>query len=399
MRILVLLNRVPWPLNDGGAIGSYHFVRGYADAGCEVHCLAMNTSKHYVELKDTADGFNGVAEFISIPVDNRIRLPAALMNLFTGRSFVTERFRSADFEQQLRTMLQKNNYDVVHIDGLPCCQYMDLVKQFSKAKMAYRAHNVEFLIWQRAAEAEKGPLKKWYLGLQARRLKAFEAWALGKADSVLAISVEDEEQLHKLQKEAKTVIVPAGIDIDASKPVVKASGFSLFFIGALDWLPNLQGLEWFIKEIWPAVHQEFPDLELHIAGKKMPPQVYAYAADKLIIHGEVPSSADFINQHKVLLSPLLSGSGVRIKLIEAMTMGKVVLSTSVSAEGSGAEDGIHLLLADDKEAFLKQIRRLMKETGLQEQLSENARAFAIEKFQNKNVIAALLSHYEELCNS
>ncbi len=396
MRILVLLNRIPYPLNDGGAIGSYHFVKGYVDAGCEVYCLAMNTTKHQVDLKDTGDAFKGVKEFVVIPVDNHIRPIPALKNLLTDRSYVIERFRSSAYEISLIKLLKENQFDVVHVDGLPPCLYIDTVRRNSSAKVVQRAHNVEYKIWERAAGADANPIKGLYLGIQARRLKAFEKEALGKVDTVLAISKEDDGFIHELQPTAKTIIVPAGMDIDESKPVVQVQDVSLFFIGALDWLPNLQGLDWFLKDVWPKIHEAFPEMKFHIAGKKMPQQFYNFGNLNVAAYGEVPSSVAYMNQYSVLLSPLLSGSGVRIKIIEAMAMGKVILSTSVSAEGSGAIDGQHLLIANSADEYIKQIRRLKDEPGLLSRLSQNARTFAIDNFQNKKIIARLIEYYKQM---
>ena len=398
MRILVLLNRRPCPLNDGGAIGSYHFVKGYVNAGCDVSCLAMNTTKHYVDMKNTGDAFAGVREFVAIPIDNRIRPVAALLNLFSSQSYVIERFRSSEYENALIKLLKENTFDIVHVDGLPTCLYIDTIRQNSKAKIVQRAHNVEYKIWERAATADANPLKRWYLDIQARRLKAFEQEALGKVDTVLAISREDEGFIHELQPKSKTIIVPAGLDIDESKPASQPKEVSLFFIGSFDWLPNLQGLDWFLQDVWPKVHAAFPDLALHIAGKKMPEQFRKLSSLNIVAHGEVPSSSEFMDKYTVLVSPLISGSGVRIKIIEAMAIGKVVLSTTVSAEGSGAEDGEHLLIADHADEYINQLKRLKDEAGLLPKLSQNARAFAVDNFQNKNVIAKLIAYYKELCS-
>ena len=397
LRILVLLNRVPFPLNDGGAIGAYHFVKGYADAGCEVVCLAMNTSKHYVDMDQTRDAFKGVNRFITVPIDNRIKPTRALLNLLSGRSYVIERFDVQAYRDALIRLLKEKDFDIIHIDGLPPCAYIDTLRAHSRAKLSMRAHNVEYKLWERAAMADPNPLKRWYIGIQSERLRAFEAHALGIVDLVLAISQEDDRFIHELQPRANTILVPAGMDIDDSKPVIQPKELSFFHIGALDWLPNLQGLDWFLKEVWPRIHEAFPEIKFHIAGKKMPSQFYNFASQNVVAYGEVPSSIDFINSYSVLLSPMISGSGVRIKIIEAMAMGKVVLATSVSAEGSGAVDDRDLLIANDADAFIRQIHRLKTETGLMDRLSLSARKFALDHFQNKKVIERLLDHYRLLC--
>ena len=398
MRILVLLNRVPYPLNDGGAICSYYSVKGYIDAGCEVTCLAMNTSKHYVDLSKTGKAFAGVRDIQTVPLDNRIKPLPALLNLFGRKSYVVDRFQSQEYERKLTEILKQQTYDVVHVDNLPSCLYIDTVRRYSQTPIVYRAHNVEYNIWSRAADADTNPFKKMYLRIQAERLRKFELSSLQKADMVLAISKDDETFIKEIVPGKKTLVFPAGIDIDESHVPDRPSEVSLFFIGALDWLPNLQGLDWFLNDVWPQVHAAFPDLKFHLAGKKMPQQFYNYASQNVVAYGEVPSASEFMAQHSVLLSPALSGSGVRVKIIEALASGKVILSTTIAAEGSGTEDGKNILIADTAADYVRQIRRLIQETGLLASISKNARDFALDNFQNKKLIAGLLDQYKLLCS-
>ena len=392
MRILVLLNRIPYPLNDGGAIGSYQFVNGYAQAGQQVYCLAMNTTKHPVDMAATGDTFNHIQQFITVNIDNRIKPLDALLNLLSTQSYIVSRFESKAYRAALIKLLSSETFDVIHLDGLPLCLYIDTIRALSKAKLVYRAHNVEYKIWERGAAAAY-TIKHWYLQLQAGRLRTFEAKMLAAVDRVLAISIEDNAFIHAIAPTAKTIITPAGIDIDDSLPIAIPQELSLFFIGSLDWLPNLQGLDWFISDIWPAINRKFPALKFHIAGKKMPSHFYEYASSNIIVHGEVASAREFINQHTVLLSPLVSGSGVRIKIIEAMALGKVVISTTVSAEGLGAIDGHSILIANNIEDFLVQLQKLMDRPMMLQDLSRNAHTFAVNHFQNSTIMARLIQDY------
>ncbi len=394
----MLLNRVPYPLNDGGAICSYYAVKGYVDAGCEVTCLAINTSKHYVDLSKTGTAFSGVKDLQTVALDNRIKPLAALVNLLGSKSYVVDRFQSEEYERKLTEILQAQTYDVVHVDNLPSCLYIDTVRRYSKAPIVYRAHNVEYNIWSRAAEADTNPLKKIYLRIQAERLRKFELVSLQKADMVLPISKDDEAFIKEVIPGKKTVVFPAGIDIDERHTLDPPAEVSLFFIGALDWLPNLQGLDWFLHEVWPQVHAAFPDMKFHLAGKKMPQRFYNYASQNVVAYGEVPSASEFMAQHSVLLSPALSGSGVRIKIIEAMAAGKVILSTTIAAEGSGTEDSKNILIADTAADYVRQILRLIQEPDLLVSISKNARDFALGNFQNKTLIAGLLDQYRLLCS-
>jgi glycosyltransferase involved in cell wall biosynthesis len=392
----MLSNRIPYPLNDGGAICIYNALKGYADANADLYWLSMNTTKHFVDLSATGNIFDKMTQRRTVLVDNKIRPLDALSNLFSGQSYVVSRFNSKEYERELIQILRAREFDVVHFDSLSTCPYIDTVRRYSKAKIVYRAHNVEYKLWERAAAEDSNPLKGFYIGIQAKRLFKFETEVYKKVDSVLAISTEDQQFIKEVAPIAKVYVFPAGMNIDESRPVTLPSAFSLFFIGALDWLPNLQGLDWFIQDIWPSIKARFPQLKFHIAGKKMPAKFYEYASMNIVAHGEVPSAADFMDQHSVLLSPLVSGSGVRIKIIEAMALGKVVLTTTVSAEGSGAIDGKHILIADNKEQFISQIEKLLDAPELLHQLSLNARNFAIENFQNKRVMAKLLEYYRNL---
>ena len=265
---MVLLNRVPYPLNDGGAICSYYSLKGYADAGCDVTCLAINTTKHYVDLTKTGSAFSHIPDLHTVPIDNRIKPLLALLNLFKSESYITERFRSAEFDQTLIRILQEKEFDIVHVDNLASCLYIDTIRLHSRAKIVYRAHNVEYNIWSRAAAADTNPLKRIYYKIQAERLRKFEIASLQKSDMVLAISADDAAFIKAIVPGKRVVIFPAGIDIDESKTTTEPKEVSLFFIGALDWLPNLQGLNWFLSDVWPKVHAAFPDLTFHLAGKK-----------------------------------------------------------------------------------------------------------------------------------
>jgi glycosyltransferase involved in cell wall biosynthesis len=186
----------------------------------------------------TGEAFKGVSRFITVPVDNRIKPFRALLNLFSGRSYVVERFDVPAYREALIQLLQEKDFDIIHIDGLPPCAYIDTLRAHSGAKLSLRAHNVEYKLWERASVADANPLKRWYIAIQSSRLRAFEAYAMGAVDLVLAISQEDERLIHELQPRSKTLIVPAGMDIDENKPVIQPGGLSLFHIGAMDWLPE-----------------------------------------------------------------------------------------------------------------------------------------------------------------
>ncbi len=395
MNLLVLLNRIPYPLNDGGAIGAYNFVRGYAEANCNVTMLAMNTTKHFVDEKTVQEIFGKYGEVHTVNIDNKIKPLNALLNLFGNKSYVIERFISEEFERRLIEILSQKKFDVVHVDGLPPSAYIDVVRKYSNAKISMRAHNVEHVIWERIASEEKNIFKKIYLSIQAKRLKKYEINALAKCDVALAISREDEDTIKAVSPSVKTIIVPAGMDIDETLNS-DYSGNDLFFIGSFDWLPNLQGIDWFFENAWNDVKQKFSSLKFFIAGKKMPEHIFKLKSENVIPLGEVPDAKKFILEHGIMLVPLVSGSGIRIKIVEAMALGKPVVATSIAAEGLGLTNEKNILIANNAPEFVTQIGKILNDISLRKMIGENAHTFALENFQNKRIFQKLTAYYRQI---
>lgn len=396
LRVLILLNRIPYPLNDGGAIGAYNFVKGYAEAGCTVTMLAMNTSKHFVDEATIVKVFSKYATGKTVYIDNKIKPIPAFKNLFKKESYIIERFISKGYENTLIAMLQQHEYDVVHIDGLPPAAYIDVVRQHSKAKVSMRAHNVEHVIWQRIAEMEGNPLKKIYVGIQAKRLKEFELEAIRKCDLVMAISKEDEDTIKAAIPNAVTRVVPAGMDISPAVVNTNYNPLDLCFIGSFDWMPNLQGIDWFMKEVWADLVKQYPSIKLNIAGKQMPAHIHALKSANLNPVGEVPDAKQFILQHGLMVVPIVSGSGIRIKILEGMALGKTIIATPIAAEGLGLTHGENILIAETAAEFAACIEKCRSDEAYCKQIGKNAHRYALDNYLNQNIFAGLIQYYRNM---
>jgi glycosyltransferase involved in cell wall biosynthesis len=396
LKILVLLNRVPYPLNDGGAIGAYNFVKGYAEAGCEVTMLTMNTARHYVESDKAREVLAEFGKGSAVYIDNRIKLLGALRNLFTDKSYIIERFISGAYSSALVQLLTKNKYDIVHVDGIPPAAYIETIRQHSTAKISMRAHNVEYMIWKRIAEKESNPLKRIYLNLQSKRLEKFEKQAWQKCDVVMAISKDDEDTILRDVPTAKTVVVPAGMDIERNISNTNFNPLDLYFIGAMDWMPNIQGMEWFVKEVMPVLQKEFRDITVTVAGKKTPDSFMALQSKNLLPVGEVPDAKAFMLQHGLMVVPIISGSGIRIKILEGMALGKAIIATTIAAEGLGLTDGEHILIANTPEQFVAQLKRCINDTSFAKKIGVNAHRFAYNTYRNTSIFEKLTAYYKQL---
>lgn len=395
MHILQLCHKFPYPLKDGGAIAVTYLAKAYTALGHEVTLLSMNTSKHWFDLSTLPPDFNHYAGMHTVFVENHIRPLAAFRNLFfSKKSFHVQRFESVEFAQKLEELLKANVFDVVQLESVFLAPYLPLIRKYApKAKAVLRTHNVEHEIWERVAE-NASPLRQWYLRKITPRLKAYELEQINHCDLVVGISQRDVEQFQSLGLRHPATVCPIGLDCRDYHPDPTSfqHPLSLSFIGSLDWMPNQEGLRWFLEEVWmPLLVPNFPELRFHIAGRTAPRWLRDLSMERVVFHGEVPDAADFLNQHSVMVVPLLSGGGMRAKILEGMAVGKVVLSTRLGMEGIEATDRHECLLAESPEEWLEALRWCYAEGESLAALGGRARVFCEEHFDNEEVARKLVA--------
>ncbi len=397
MKILQLCKKFPFPLKDGEAIAITYLAKALDGLGAEVTLLAMNTSKHHVDLRLLPENFVHYENIHAVDVDNRVLPGAALSNLFSKKSFHISRFLSADFEEKLVEVLTETKFDVVQLETLYLAPYVETIRKHSGALVVMRSHNVEHEIWQRIAENEPFYPKKLYLKHLAKRLQLFENQALNSYDLLLAISGRDHLHFEKSGMKIPSKTVPIGLDCRDYEPNFKSfeKAVSLSFIGSLDWMPNIEGLKWFLYEVWqPILSRQHPELTFHIAGRNTPLWLRQLGWKNVVIHGEVASAADFINQHSVMVVPLLSGSGMRAKILEGMALGKAVISTGLGIEGISATDKKEALVANTPEEWVAAIDFCLSRGPKLVEMGQAARLFAEQNFDNRAIAKEVLGFYK-----
>lgn len=364
---------------------------------CTVGVVAMNTRRHWVEPSEI-DSVYSSTPFWWAPVDNRITPLGALWNLISGTPYHLSRFDSRIFANVLERALSEFDPDIVFFEGLPTTQYIRLVAQRSNAVCVYRAHNIEHVLWERIADAERTVPKRLYLREQARRLATFEhkLFRDSRLHGIVTITTEDAAFCRRMGFSGRLVVVPFSVDHEVFTPAIDPTEPpTLFHIGSLSWEPNRQGIEWFLQEIFPRVRDQVPWAVFHIAGA-MPANVKLPLQEGVFVHGIVPDAAEFMQNQSVLVVPLLSGSGVRCKIIEAMALGKAVVSTSIGAEGIDCIDGVHYLRADTAESFADAVVRLITCRSLIRQLGQNARRLIEERYSTQCIQDHLVQFLFEL---
>jgi len=397
MRILQVTNKVPYPVKDGGAIACMNLARGFSLLGHKVTILAMNTVKHHITINEIPESVKELAEFKLVSVPARISPVSAFLNLlFSRKPYNAVRFISRTFATELQRVLLENDFDVIQLEGLYVCPYIPVIRANSKAKIIYRAHNIEHEIWSRTAIMAHG-LEKWYLKNLSNRIKSFEVQIINKYDLLVPITGRDEAILNKLGNVKPSHVSQTGIDssvlIPNSKNLVHPT---LFHIGSLEWTPNQEGLIWFFNNCWDSIHKKYPDLEFFIAGRNAPPWFQKMLnLPNVVFKGEVADAYEFINSKSIMVVPLFSGSGMRIKIIEGMALGKPIVTTAVGTEGISTTSGVNIVITEDAEGFEKSISDLIEDHEYFERISKNAIEYIHENFDNLSSAGSLIEFYKK----
>ena len=403
MHLLQLCPRVPFPLTTGGAIAMYDVAAGLVQAGHRVTMLAINTRKHH-QPADALDHLGPNFRLVTVDVNTDLSPVKALKNLLLSRQpYIVERFISPAVGEKLLEILRTEQVDIVQLEGTFVAWYVEWLSRSYVAgqpvpPLVLRAHNLEHTIWHMLAGREQSPLKRFYLRDMATRLGRFERHHLPQFDAVAAITDDDAQRLRALGCPEPVVFIPAGVDLSRFQPdpAVRPKPRTLFMLGSLNWLPNLEGLHWLLREVWPTVHAEMPDVELHLAGSGMPEELRKPRTDGVVVHGFVESASTFMQQYELMLVPLLSGGGMRIKIIEGMALGKVILSTTLGAEGIAVRDGHDIVLCDSAAEWLEALRAWYRGEMPVAALGAAAARTATEGYARRRVTQQFVDLYERL---
>lgn len=397
MNILVLSTKLPYPPKDGGAIATLNLSLGLSEAGCSVTMLTFNTRKHFFPPEDIPSNIKEKINIECVETDTSLKLFEALHNLvFTSKPYISERFKKRNFSEKLEELLKGPEFDIVQLEGPYLSHYIPLIRLMSKAKISIRAHNIEHEIWRGKAKNEQGILTGLYLKNLARRIRKFEIESFGLADMIVPISERDESVILNMHPDIPVITIPTGINMNDYPEPNKSPGNSIFFLGSLDWLPNQEGLIWLKKHVLPNLKKNDEKMVLHYAGRNAPQEFLDAMKDpSLIYHGEVDDARAFMSRYNIMAVPLLTGSGIRIKILEGMAMGKCVVTTSIGAEGIPVTAGENILIANDGQSFAAYLKNLMNDKPLAKRISDNARKFIHENFDNFAISQRLREFYKQ----
>ncbi len=390
MRVLQLCHKPPYPEKDGGCLAINQMTTALLDEGCEVTIISIATPKHPYNAKNFPKGYLKTTNFKAVFIDTRLNMVDAFSNLITQDTYHVSRFFSSDMDQEIDQLLTKEKFDVVLCESIFVAPYLPSIKRLSKAKIVLRSHNLEFSIWHRLAKSQPKGLKKAYLKILTKQLKDYEIKLLGEIDGLVAINSDELKHYRRLGFTGKGITIPFGINpenYDPSNDSVEPN--SVFHLGSMDWKPNEEGVDWFLSEVWPIVHAKNPKLTFYLAGRRMPKWLDVIDIKGVSIVGEVDDAKDFIQSKNIMIIPLMSGGGMRVKLIEGLALGKPVVSTPLGAKGVAITDSVNIKLATHPKEFAEAILSLAANKEEASTMATEGRELILSKYDNKKLAAQL----------
>jgi glycosyltransferase involved in cell wall biosynthesis len=395
IKILQVSNRVPWPLNEGGNIGIYNYTKAYRELGHDVTLYCLDAQKHNTPIKEASSELSKYAKLYIHPIDTDINLEDAIKHLVKNKSYNVSRFYNTIFEEELTKLLSKESFDLVQLEGTFVGPYISSIRKVHKGLLSFRMHNVEFEIWQRLAQNEKNPLKKLYLNILAKQLKKYESKIIRQVDTIVPVTDQDQTKFSKLYPEGIFKTIPAGINLNTWKFSPSKTTNRWYHIGSMEWHANAEAIDWYIENIHPLIIKNNTDYSLNLAGKGIDIALFELIP-QVNVTENVNNAYDFVNSNDVCIVPLKSGSGIRLKILEAMAAGKLVITTTIGAQGINYINQKHLLIADTPTEFLSIFKKLNNHQIDFQGIIKNARTLIEKQYATKALAKKQLLFYREL---
>ena len=394
MKILFLSPTVPFPLTDGGRIRVFNLLKQIAVKN-EVTLLALETQ--------TTDA-DGVAELRQLGIQvhlvpNAPTLPrvsfGTLVKAFLKRQPITvARYDIPAYRQKFRELIATQTFDLVHYEMFHIAQF----HTETHLPGVLSQQNVDSAIWRRLCSETANPLYKFAYWTQQLAFQRYERVLSPKFDAVTCTSDIDAAVFQQHCTENAIEIIPNGVDITHYRPdFTTEAPAHLIYIGSMDWYPNEDAVAFFADEVLPWIQEKVPDVAFSIVGGNPSARVQKLAErDGIIVTGRVPEIKPYFAKATVFVVPLRIGSGTRLKILEALAMGKAIVSTTVGAEGLDLKDSMEIFIADEPTAFADAVTRLLTDAQLRRRIGENGRSRVEQDYDWRSIGEKLHALYTKI---
>jgi glycosyltransferase involved in cell wall biosynthesis len=387
MKILWVKTDFLHPTNRGGQIRTLEMLR-HLHRRNEVHYIAYDDPVSS-EGRERASEYSSHAYPVNRPVPAR-HSPAFFgqlaANVFSRLPLAVGRYESREMKATIAAVITRHDFDAIVCDFLSSAPN---IPDLSRAVLFQ--HNVESRIWERHAKHTPDPIRRAYFSIQANRMRRCEGEFCRTAAHVVSVSPNDTGDMKALFRVERISEVPTGVNVEYFAPTGQSHlEWDLAFVGAMDWLPNVDGVRWFTSEVLPRIRQRRSGTTLALAGRNPDPAILAVARQDPLtsVTGTVPDIRPYLWKSALSIVPLRVGGGTRLKIYEAMAAGVPVVSTSLGAEGLAVTQGHDILLADDPERFAAHCLALLDSAPMRTAQSKHARELVSANF-SWNRVAAL----------
>ncbi len=393
MKILQLCPRTPFPPDDGGRISMYNVTRHLAAQGADITLLSFHDEPFVDEVRQ----FDGITiRYVALQHNTRNTATRILKSLFNSEALYLSKHHSESILQTVLGLFSAAEFDWIHADHTAMAPLgFALAKHWNKP-LGLRLHNVEWKIWQRYADTLPWWKAQWiYIRTQAKKLRRDEAGYISNATVAFPISENDLVAAQELAPNAHLVCVRAGVNSVEwkAKGSVLRDPNTIVMASAWAWKHNVDGARWFLDQVYTPLHTALPATRLVVPGARAPELFSSYAGLKVECPGYVESMPPVYNAGVIFVAPLFVGSGVRIKIIEAMAAGLVVVSTAIGAEGIQASEEHGLFRCDSAEEQRRCIEELLRNHNKREMLQKKAAEFVSEHYEWRDQIEIIYKEY------
>lgn len=395
MKVLIVTPEVPYPPDQGGRIRMFNIIKHLSRKNT-LYLVSTSISptslRYYEKLMEYCKSVYIVPHYNS-PLNRASRI---VKSILTRRPFVVYKHMSKALENKVAAVVAKEQPDVVLVEF----HYIaDCVRAINLPRVV-DMHNIDHVLYKRLASNPRFSLKKVHAWVQAPLMRKFETIVPQQFDACVVVSREDASRLEDLSGTANTVIIPNGVDVDYFSPYVNLPEIkhSLVYVGSMDYYPNIDAVLWLYREIMPLIWQKRPRTTLAIVGRNPPKSVQALQADsRIYVSGAVEDVRPYWKGASIAILPIRVGSGTKLKVLEAASMGKAIVGTPIAFEGFDFQHGTHVIVGNNAYEISASVIELLDDDARREKLGYAARQLAYERYKWSYCIDQLEEVLESIC--
>ncbi len=372
MKILYITNKPIYPKVDGGCVAMANFLENLTFQNCKIHHIAIATQKHPFEQSNYPIELQKKIDISSVEIDTKVKPLNTLKSFLKNSSYHIDRFYSSELLQKISSTINENSFDCIIMDSLYSSAHLNDIKKVYSGKIFIRTHNVENEIWKDLAKNTKNPITKILLSKLAKNLEKYEIKSLKNVDGIMCISEEDLSTFEKMGISTKKTTISVSIPENKIKNDYNSN--DLFHIGAMNWKPNEEAVNRLI-DIFPKIESK-TNIQLHLAGSHFPKHLRT--SNSIKVHGFVENIFDFAIKSGILVTPITSSSGIRIKILEMMSIGIPIITTEKGAKGIHYKNKDCLVIANSNEEIITQSISLIKNKDRRMEIGKNSRSYIQE---------------------